>query len=55
MKQQLQHLFNSSLSVITQLSRYQKGKTNLDYLSKRQWVAVASAGPYTNLHLTPKR
>jgi len=23
------------------------------YWSKRQWVAVASAGPYANLHLTP--
>jgi len=25
------------------------------YWSKRQWVAVASAGPYTNLHLAPDR
>jgi len=25
------------------------------YWSKRQWVAVASAGPYKNLHLTPGR
>jgi len=23
------------------------------YWSKRQWVAVASAGPYANLHLDP--
>ena len=25
------------------------------YWSKRQWVAVASAGPYASLHLTPDR
>jgi len=25
------------------------------YWSKRQWTAVASAGPYTNLHLDPDR
>jgi len=25
------------------------------YWSKRQWVAVASAGPYARLHLTPDR
>ena len=25
------------------------------YWSKRQWVAVASAGPYANLHLAPDR
>ena len=25
------------------------------YWSKRQWVAVASAGPYTSLHLAPDR
>ena len=25
------------------------------YWSKRQWVAVASAGPYASLHLAPDR
>jgi len=25
------------------------------YWSKRQWVAVASAGPYANLHLASNR
>ena len=25
------------------------------YWSKRQWVAVASTGPYTSLHLAPER
>jgi len=25
------------------------------YWSKRQWVAVASAGPYADLHLAPDR
>ena len=38
------HTFNGSFFL------YQKGKT-----SKRQWVAVASAGPYTSLHLAPDR
>jgi len=42
----------------TQVSQYQTGKTNLDfrfYWRKRQWVAVASAGPYASLHLAPDR
>ena len=35
------------------MSRYQKGKTNLNFTEARdrQWVAVASAGPYASLHL----
>jgi len=42
------------------VKRYQKGKTgNVKpiwiYWSKRYWVAVASAGPYANLHLAPDR
>ena len=50
------HPFNGPFSGTTRVSRYQKGKTNLDFLwSKRQWVAVASAGPYASLHLTPDR
>jgi len=44
-----------TLSGITRVSRYQKGKTNLDFTEARQWVAVASAGPYTNLHLAQDR
>jgi len=32
-----------------------ESKTNLDLLSTRQWVAVASAGPYANLNLPPDR
>jgi len=37
------------------VSRYQKGKTNLDfYWSKRQSVAVASGGPYANVHIAPE-
>ena len=36
--------------------QYQKGKTNLDFTEARnKWVAVASAGPYANLHLVPDR
>jgi len=33
------------------VSQYQKGKTNLDFTE----VAVASAGPYANLHLVLDR
>jgi len=44
------------LSRTTQVSQHQKGKTSevkriWIYWSKRQWVAVASGGPYANLHL----
>jgi len=40
----------------TRVSRYQKGKNQSGfYWSKRQWVAVASAGPYASLHLAPDR
>jgi len=39
----------------TQVSRYQKGKTNLDFTEAREWMAVASAGLYANLHLAPDR
>jgi len=46
------------LSGTTRVSWHQKGKTrNVKpiwvYWSKRQWVAVVSAGPYANLHLDP--
>ena len=48
------HPFNGSLSKTTWVSRYQKGKNQSGfYWSKRQWVAVASAGPYASLHLAP--
>ena len=40
------HPFNGPFSGITQVSRYQKGKTNLDFTEARQKVAMASAGPY---------
>ena len=49
------HSFNGPLSGTTQVSRYQKGKTNLDFTEARQWVAVASAEPYTNLHIAPDK
>ena len=41
------HTFNGPLSRTTRLSWF--------YWSKRQWVAVASAGPYASLHLAPDR
>ena len=46
------HPFNGPLSGTTQVSRYQKGLSGF-YWSRRQWVAVASAGPYASLHLAP--
>ena len=39
-----------TLSGTTWVSRYQMGKTIWIYWRKRLWVAVASAGPYANLH-----
>ena len=50
------HSFNGPFSGTTQVSRYQIGK-NLSgfYWSKRQWVAVASAGPCASLHLASDR
>jgi len=45
------HSFNGPLSGTTRVSRYQSGF----YWSKRQWVAVESAGPYASLHLAPVR
>jgi len=47
------HPFNGPFSGTTQVSLYQKGKTNLDFTEAR--VAVASAGPYASLHLAPDR
>ena len=49
------HPFNGPFSRTTQVSRYQKGKTNLDFTEAREWVAVASAGTYASLHLAPDR
>jgi len=46
--------FNGPLSGTARVRRYQKGKTGF-YWGKRQWVAVASAGPYASLHLAPDR
>ena len=37
------------------VSHYQKGNQSGFYWSKRQWVAVASAGTYASLHLAPDR
>ena len=49
--------FNGRFSGTTQVSRYQKGKTNLDFTEARdsQCYVVASAGPYASLHLAPDR
>ena len=45
------HPFNGPFSGTTRVSRYQKGKNQSGfYWSKRQWVAVVSAGSYASLH-----
>jgi len=51
------HTFNGPFSGTTRVSWYQKGKTNLDFTEAcfRQWVAVASSGPYASLHLARDR
>jgi len=50
------HPFNGPFSGTTRVSWYQKGKNQSGfYWSKRQWVAVLSAGPYASLHLAPDR
>jgi len=52
----LTHPFNGPFSGTTQVSQHQKGKNQSGfYWSKRQLVAVASAGPYASLHLAPDR
>jgi len=49
---------NGPLSGTTQVSRYQKGKTNLDFTeardSERQWHQLGHMH-YASLHLTPER
>jgi len=44
-----------TLSGTTQVSRYQKGKPNLDLLEQEIVRAVASAGTYAKMHLAPNR
>ena len=45
--------FNGLFSRTTWVSRYQKGKTNLDFTGARD--SEASAGPHASLHLAPDR
>jgi len=50
--------FNGLSSRTTWVSRYQKGRTILDFNEARDnWVAVESAGPYyvNHLHFAPDR
>ena len=49
------NIHTAPFSGTTRISRYQKGTTNLDFTEAREWVAVASAGPYASLHLAPDR
>ena len=50
------HTFNGPLSGTTRVSRYQRGKTNLDFTEARdsewQWHQL---GYYASLHLAPDR
>jgi len=50
------HPFNGPFSGTTQVSRYQKGKTNLDFTeaTDSEWQ-MASAGLYASLHLAADR
>jgi len=49
-----EHPFNGPFFGITQVSQYQKGKTNLDFTEARdrewQWH-----GPHASMHLAPDR
>ena len=59
-KLQLLRSFNGLFSRTTWVSQHQKSrtipvKTIWVYWSKRQWVAMASAAWYANLHLAPDR
>ena len=55
----LLHLFNSPLSRTTQVSRYQKGKTNLDFTEARdsewQWhqLGMCKSAPHSRQITTP--
>jgi len=51
-QKQQQQPSNSRLTGTTQLSWYQKGKTNLDLLEQEMWMTAESPGPYANLHPT---
>ena len=51
------HPFNGPLSGTIRVSRYQKGKTNLDFTEARdsEWQWNPLGGPYASLHLAPDR
>jgi len=50
------HTFNGPFSGTTRVNQYQKGKNQSGfYWSKRQWVALVSAGPHASPHLAPDR
>jgi len=48
-------LVKGLLSGTTRVSGYQKGKTNLDFTTARDSVAVAPAVPHASLHLAPAK
>ena len=50
------HPFNGPLSRTIQVSRYQKGKTSLDFTEARDsaWQCH-QLGPYANLHIAPDK
>ena len=51
------HPFNGPFSGTTQVSRYQKGKTNLDFTEARdsewQWHAICKFAPFSRQTTTP--
>ena len=53
-----EHPFNCPLSGTTRVSRYQKGKTNLDFTILLDQETVSGSGiswAYASLHLAPDR
>ena len=45
--------FNGPLSGITQVSQYQKGKTNVDFTKARAVSGSGISWPYASLYLAP--
>ena len=47
------HPFNGPLSRTTQVSQYQKGKTNVDFTKARAVSGSGISWPYASLYLAP--
>jgi len=50
------HICFTAVWTLSGIIQWDGTRTSLDFTEARdKWVAVASAGPYANLHLTPYR